>query len=201
VDIPSSITGDVLDGDLNTAVVVQPSPGAPTYTATFEDWYEVILGIGKTLTVGLDFPGTGADLDMYLFEPDGNSLIILASGTSDNIDSGTYSEEMSQYLSAGTYFVAVDAYSTPSGRAGYTLDISTGDSSVNICDWFSFSLTSQALVTIVVTGGPSFVLTDDAGTSTLASGGAAGTSITLAEGTYLIGLTEGGTYTLSVTSQ
>ena len=108
---------------------------------------------------------------------------------------------MSQSLSAGTYFVAVDAYDTSSGRASYTLDIFTGDSSGNICDWFSFSLTSQAQVTIVVTGGPSFVLTDDAGTSTLASGGAAGTSITLAEGTYLIGLTEGGTYTLSVTSQ
>ncbi len=75
---------------------------------------------------------------------------------------------MDTYLSAGTYYVAIDAYDTTAGRADYTLEISTADSLVDICDWFSFSLLAQTQVTIKVTGGPSFIVMDAAGTNTLA---------------------------------
>lgn len=201
VNIPSSITGNALDGDANTSVEVQTAPGGQIYTTTFEDWYQVTLGTGKTLTATLNFPSTGADLDMYLFSPDGvGSVIIQANSINDNIGTNVYSEQMSKYLAAGTYYVAVDAFNTPNGRANYTLNISTGDSTINIGDWFSFSLASQTQVTVLVTGGPNFVLTDSTGSTTLASGGAGGSSATLAAGSYLIGVSDGGAYTLEVTS-
>ncbi len=202
VNLLSSITADVENGtDLFTSVEVSPSTGAQTYVATFEDWYEVTLGTGATLNANLEFPGTGADLDMYLFslEPD-NSVEIFASSTDDNVGLGTNSEEMSQFVPADTYYIAVDAFVTPSGRADYTLEISTGNSQVDVCDWFSFSLVSQAQVNITVTGGPAFVLMDAAGANTLASGGAVEVGTTLSAGSYLIGVGTGGEYTLEVTS-
>lgn len=202
VNLLSSITADVENGtDLFTSVTVSPSPGAPTYVATFEDWYEVTVGTGATLNANLDFPGTGADLDMYLFslEPD-NSVEIFASSTDDNVGLGTDSEEMSQFVPTDTYYIAVDAFVTPSGRADYTLEISTGNSQVDICDWFSFSLVSQAQVNIAATGGPTFVLMDATGVNTLASGGAIEVSTMLSAGSYLVGVGTGGEYTLEVTS-
>jgi len=201
VDIPSLVTGDALDGDDFTSVSVSPTPTSPTYTATFEDWYRVTLGTGDTLNFTLDFPGTVADLDMYLFSLENNtSTVIHSSSTDDNIGLGTFREEMSKYLPGGTYYVAIDAYDTSEGRADYTLDISTGDDFIDICDWFSFTLSAQAQITITVTGGSSFVLMDEAGVNTLANGGEAGTSIILSSGVYLIGINENGTYTLEVTS-
>lgn len=199
VNIPSSITAHALDGDANTSVEVSPSPTDPTYVATFEDWYEVIIGASKTLDVTLDFPETGADLDMYLFSLENdNSTIIHASSTADNVGLGTHHEEMNKYLLSGTYYVAVDAYDTPNNLGGYTLGISTGDNFVAICDWYRFSIASQTQVDVAVTGGPRFVLMEAAGVDTLASGAAAGASILLSPGTYLIGVSDGGPYTLVV---
>jgi hypothetical protein len=201
VNILSSIAGNALSGDAFTSVSVSPAPSVPPYTATFEDWYQVTLGTGGTLNVSLTFPGTGADLDMYLFTLENETSVIThASSADDNVGTGTYREEMNKYLSAGTYYVALDAFSTSVGRAGYSLEISMGDNIVDICDWFSFSLASQAQVTVKVTGGPSFVLMDAAGSNTLASGGAAGSSLTLSAGSYVIGVSENGPYTLEVTS-
>jgi hypothetical protein len=201
-DIPSTINGNILEGDPNTSVTVQSAPsGGTTYTTTFEDWYEVTLGTAGTLNVALDFPGTGADLDMYLFSLDNsNAVITYTNSINDNIGTGTFSEQMSKSLSAGTYYVAIDAYNTSGGRADYSLGISTGSSTVNIADWFSFSLSSPSQVSVTVTGGPSFVLRDGTGTSTLASGGAAGTTVSLSAGTYLIGVSDGAAYTLDVAS-
>ena len=202
VNLSSSISADAEDGtDSYTSVTVSPSPGSSSYVATFEDWYEVTLGTASTLNAELDFPGSGADLDMYLFtlESD-NSVEIFASSVDDNIGLGTESEEMNQYVPADTYYVAVDAYATPSGRADYTLEIWTGNNQVEICDWFAFSLDSESQVSITLTGGPSFVLMDDNATNTLASGAAGGISVTLPADSYLIGVSTGGEYTLEVTS-
>jgi hypothetical protein len=136
---------------------------------------------------------------MYLFSLEGTSTVVIhANSVEDNVATSDYSEHISQYLSAGTYYVAVDAFNTPAGRIDYTLALSTGDSAIDIGDWFSFSLAYQGQVTITVTGGPSFVLTDSSATTTLASGGASGTSITLEAGSYLIGVSDDGTYTLEV---
>lgn len=201
VDIPSLITADALNGDAFTSVSVSPSPSVPNYTATFEDWYKVTLGTNETLNVSLDFSGTGADLDMYLFSLENESSVIThANSVDDNVESNVYREEIIKFLSSGTYFLAVDAFATSHGRADYTLGVSIGDDLVDICDWFSFSLASQTEVTITVTGGPSFVLMDSTGTNTLNNGGAAGTSMTLSSGSYLIGVSENGPYTLEVTS-
>jgi len=200
MDLPAGISGDVMAGDPNTSVEVQASPDGTPYTTTFEDWYEVTLGTGQTLNIQMRFPGTAADLDMYLFSLDAsNNVTIHANSVDDNIGQNEFDEQMSRYLSAGTYYVAVDAWDTPT-RAAYTLDISTGSSSIDVCDWFSFSLPAQARVTIAVTGGPGFVLADAAMSSVLANGGAQGTSINLPAGTYLIGIGQGGAYTLDVTS-
>ena len=196
VDIPSSISANILSGDDATTVDVEATPGGTQYTASFEDWYELTLGSGSTLDVSLNFPNSGADLDMYLFSLEGASTVIIhANSVEDNVATGDYSEQISQYLSAGTYYVAVDAYA---GGADYTLALSTGDSAIDIGDWFSFSLAFQSQVTIMVTGGPSFVLTDSSATTTLANGGASGTSITLDAGSYLIGVSNDGAYTLEV---
>ena len=201
VDIPSSITADAQDGDTHKSVAVSASPTSPTYTATFEDWYQITLGSSDTLNFTLDFPGTEADLDMYLFTLESETEVVAhANSADDNVNSGIFHEEMSQYLSADTYYVAIDAYDTSNGRADYTLVISTGDAYIDISDWYSFSLASEAQVTITVTGGPNFVLMDSAGSDTIASGGVAGTSITLSAGSYLIGISDSGPYTLEVTS-
>ena len=200
VGIPSLITANALEGDAFTPVSGLPS-GSGTYEATFEDWYEVTVGTGATVNVSLDFGGTSADLDMYLFSlTDPDSVETHTKSTDDNIASNTYEEEMSTYLSTGTYYVAIDAYLTPQGRADYSLEISTAASFMDICDWFSFSLPSQTQVTITVSGGPGFVLMDSTGVNTLESGGDEGTSITLSSGSYLIGVSQGGPYTLEVTS-
>jgi hypothetical protein len=182
-------------------VTVSPSPTDPEYVATFEDWYQIIIGTAETLNITLDFPGTGADIDMYLFSLENNtSTIIHASSTADNIGLGSYNEEINKFLSSGTYYVAVDAFNTPGNQGGYTLKISTDDDFIDICDWFSFSLPAQSQVTLKVTGGSSFVLMDAAAVNTLANGGPAETSITLSAGSYLIGVGEGGPYTLEVSS-
>ncbi len=201
VSMPSTITGDVLNGDTATNVEVEAYPGAGLYTTSFEDWYEFTLGAGATVGVDLDFStGPAADLDMYIFtlEP-GPSVVIHASSVDDNINvTGTYTETMSQYLSADTYYVGVDAYDTTGGRVNYTLSITTGSSSVNIVDWYSLTLDAQKQVSITVTGTPTFVLMDATATSTLASGASA--SALLNAGDYLIGVTAGGPYTLEATS-
>jgi len=201
VDIPSLITADALEGDAFTPVSGLPIAGGDTYEATFEDWYEITLGTDATVNASLDFPGTGADLDMYLFSTlDPSTVETHTKSTDDNVASETYEEEMSRYLSAGTYYIAIDAYLTPQDRADYSLEISTMDTYVDICDWFSFSLVSEAQVTITVTGGPSFVLMDNTGSNPLTSGREEGASITLSAGSYHIGVSEGGEYTLDVTS-
>lgn len=203
VSLPVSISGSVLNGvDSYTSATVTTQPsGGIEYVATFEDWYEFTLGAGATVNVDLAFAGTGADLDMYLFTFDGVSTVTTyANSIEDNVGTGIYTEQMSKYLSPDTYYVAVDGFTTASGRAAYTLDISTDDSSVDISDWYSFSLASSAQVTVTVTGGPSFVVTGASGSTILASGGAAGASVTLDAGDYLIGVSEGGAYTLEATS-
>jgi hypothetical protein len=202
VGIPSHITGDVMEGDTYTSVSVQPNPGDTTYIATFEDWYEVTLGSGATLNIELDFQGTSADLDMYLFSPDNaTSVTTHDNSIDDNLSTGVYSESMSKYLAAGTYYVAIDGFATASGRASYTLNIATENLMIEICDWFSFTLPHQSTVTIRITGDSTYVLTDTTGTDVLLGTNDAFTSITLDAGTYLIGLSDDGSYTLEVSSQ
>jgi hypothetical protein len=196
----SAISGDTENGDANYAVEIPAYGGVTAYTATFEDWFQVTLGSSSKLDVTLDFAGTGADLDLYLFSFSGSNLIIQARSIEDNVADATSSEMISKSLSSDTYYVAVDAYKTDSGRADYDLAISTGANTVNVGDWFSFSLGSQAEVFIKVTGGPAFVLTDATATLTLASGGSSGESASLPAGSYLIGVTDDGPYTLEVTS-
>ena len=199
LNLPASLSGDVLEGDSSTAVSVQTAPGGTSYTATFEDWYRVTLGSSATLSCNLDFAGTGADLDLYLFTFDGaSSLTTQANSVNDNLTSGNYSEQISQALPAGTYYLAVDGFNTPA-RAAYTLSISNG-ASLNVGDWYSFTLTAPTQVSIAVSGGPSFVVTDASGSTTLASGGAMGTTLSLAAGSYLIGVGGDGAYTLEATT-
>ncbi len=202
IDIPSLLNGSAQVGDGSTSVDVQTAPsGGTNYTASFEDWYEVTLGTGKTLDVSLNFPATGADLDMYLFSLENSSTVIThANSIEDNVATGIYNEQMSTYLTADTYYVAIDAYNTPSGNANYSLSLSTGDSAVDIGDWFRFSLVFQTEVVISVSGGSSFVLTDNSGSTTLASGGVTGVGITLEAGSYLIGVSDDGDYTLEVST-
>lgn len=199
VNLPASLSGDVLAGDASTSVSVQSTPGGTSYTATFEDWYQVTLGSSTTLSCSLDFAGSGADLDLYLFSFDGvSSLTTQANSVNDNPTSNNYTEQISQALPAGTYYLAVDGYNTPA-RAAYTLSVSNG-ASLNVGDWYRFTLAAPTQVAIAVSGGPGFVVTDASGSTTLASGGATATSLSLAAGTYLVGVGGDGAYTLEVTT-
>lgn len=202
VDFPAHIAGNVLEGDQNTSVEVTSSPsGGTTYTTTFEDWYQLTLGTGKTINVDLSFDNSGADLDMYLFSLDVNDTVIIhANSVDDNVGTNNFNEHLSQHLSSGTYFLAIDAYATSGGRADYTLDISTEDSSIEICDWFSFTLEFQSQITISVTAGVTFVLTDGTVSTTLATGGSQDASVSLDAGNYLIGISRDGVYNLNVTT-
>jgi hypothetical protein len=202
VNLQSHIVGDLMEGDGATSVSVQPAPGGPTYTTTFEDWYEITLGSATTLESTLDFPGTSADLDIYLFSMDGsNSVIIEDNSVDDNIATGVYSESLSEYLQAGTYYLAVDGYVTDAGRANYTLDISTSDSMIEICDWFSFTLPNQTEIYISIEGDSSFIVADATGSDVLFSGNGDSNSITLDAGSYLIGINDESAYTLEVSTQ
>ena len=78
------------------------------------------------MTFNLDFSGFESDLDMYLFTFDGLSVLTTqANSVNDNITTKNYTEQISKYLSAGTYYLAVDGYNTPV-RTDYVLDVLAG---------------------------------------------------------------------------
>ncbi len=84
------------------------------------DWYEITVATSSSRSIALSFSGTFSDLDLYLF--DGNGLKI-GESHGDNQGTGIYTETISRSLSAGTYYIGIQAFTTrASGRKSeYTL--------------------------------------------------------------------------------
>jgi len=198
--LPAKISGDVLEGDANTPVSNLPgsSPGTPN---SLEDWYKVTLDAPATLNAKLDFSGSVADLDLYVFtlSLDQTTLTGQVASYADNInDTHVYTESVSKSLAADTYYLAIDAYDTStSGRVNYGLTVYTSDLAINVIDWFSFTLTQQTQLTISTSNGASFVVTNASGDVTYANGSSA-TPVALDAGSYLVGVAATGEYQLDI---
>jgi hypothetical protein len=107
-----------------------------------EDWYKFTLSRSATVTIKLTFR-VEADLDLFLMNDapgyheyksgmfcsgynDSHSLLRMS--IDDNVNLGTFNEEILVTLGAGNYFVGVDAYANPSGgNIDYTLEFIGGE--------------------------------------------------------------------------
>lgn len=222
IQVPNYINGIVQVGDVNTNIVLNPPGIPPNYVASIEDWYKFTLTERSNVTATLDFSGSSdADLDLFLLHDGTVHSTELDWSIKDNPDLtvADFSERVSASgIQPATYWVAVDAYLTPSGAVPYSLKIDIekrqGVSStvvpneVEVIDLYKVELDRTQVLTITVTGGPLIVLTDAEGQATLASGipsTQGGTAIIANEvlnaGEYLIGITESGEYTLEVSTQ
>ena len=221
IQVPNLINGVVQVGDASTAVVLNPPGISPGYTPPIEDWYVFTLTERSNVTARLDFSGsTDADLDLFLLHDGTVHGIELDWSTQDNPNPNVaeFNEEVSASgIEPATYWLAVDAYRTPSGAVPYSLQIDvsqrqgfsniTVHNKVQIIDWYKVVLDAAQTLSITVTGGQSVVLTDSTGQTTLDSGTpeTQGGTATIASGTlnpgeYLIGITDSGEYTLNVSS-
>jgi hypothetical protein len=150
------------------------------------------------LEFSLDFSGDStADLDLFVLQ-NTTGYPLKGSRIADNPASGNPTESMVLSLGAGSYWIAVDGYATPSGRVNYTLNIDSNtnpSNSVTIGDWFRFNLSSQTNLRIDATAGTSMVLMDSTGTNLLNSDIAGSSGVTtqiltglLGTGNYYLGL-------------
>lgn len=97
----SGSTNAAIDAFVNTSVTVQ-------------DWYSITVDTSGLINVALDFSDSQAvDLDLYLLDNSGQTLI--GQSINDNVKTGVYSESIFKSgLSAGTYYLGVQAYTAPS---------------------------------------------------------------------------------------
>lgn len=221
IQVPNLINGVVQEGDAGTTVTLNPPSIPGSYAPRIEDWYMLTLLEESSVTATLDFSAsTDADLDLFLLSDGTAHSRELDWSVRDNPNPtvAEFNETVRvSGISPGTYWLAVDAYLTPSGTVPYSLQIDVhrreGFSSivvpneVRITDWYKVVLDFAQSLTITVTGGPSVVLTDSTGQTTLASAipimeGEAATiaSEALNPGEYLIGINQAreGDYTLDV---
>lgn len=205
IALPAWIGGTVQVGDANTSINIPAQGTVGAYTATFEDFYRFTAAASGTVSVRLNFP-SGTDLDIYVFTLSGVTPTIVTRGITDNIVSSSFTEFASFSAAAGTtYYVAVDGFTTPA-PASYELMVYSGTppASRGVVDWFRVDLAAPKTLNIGVTGGPGILLTNSTGTTLIqfaipsTPGASVGLSTALAAGTYLIGLTEGGAYRLTV---
>lgn len=214
--IPVLINADIWRGDNGETLTISNFPGAgQTFSEVVEDWYYFTLTETRTLKFFLDFAGDAtADLDFFVVQNTAG-YPLRGYGIDDNPALGRPTETISRTLDAGSYWIAVDGYATPSGRVSYTLnvdDYSNPSNSIPVDDWMTFTLNSQASLSIEGVGGPSMVLTGASGTDLLNARVGAVSSVPtqistglLDAGTYYLGL--GATansdsyYEISITSQ
>lgn len=224
VDTPTVVNADVLVSDNGEHLEIRDFFGAGNnYSETVEDWYYFRLRESQTLRFVLDFPGsTDADLDILVIqdsEPPDQILavpdVLMGYSVDDNAATGVAAEELVLDLPAGSFWIAMDGYSTPSGRVSYTLNVDDRDNpsnSISITDWAAFTLSSQTGLTIEAVGGPSIALIDANGSNLIGSamGEDAGlptrvTTDLLGAGSYYLGLGQSqnsdSTYEVSITPQ
>jgi hypothetical protein len=107
-----------------------------------EDWYKFTLSRSAVVTIKLAF-GVEADLDLFLMNDTSglhqyksgmlcasyyDSYSLLSMSIDDNVNLGTFTEEIVVTLGAGNYFVGVDAYANPSGsNIDYKLEFIGGE--------------------------------------------------------------------------
>ncbi|MDF7808980.1 pre-peptidase C-terminal domain-containing protein [Pontiellaceae bacterium B12219] len=81
------------------------------------DWYQVVLPVDSTLTIHLTFEHSEGDLELFLYQSDGTSVI-------EKSETGNNNETIVQALSAGTYLFNVFPYMGEANYTSYAMDIS-----------------------------------------------------------------------------
>jgi len=167
------VNANVQLGDPGEVLTISGFPSSgQTFYETVEDWYYFTLSNSQTLEISLDFSADStADLDLFVLQ-NITGYPLKGSSIANNPATGDPTESMTLTLDAGSYWIAVDGYATPSGRVNYTLNIDSSTNPANtiaVSDWFSFSLNSQHYLNISDTGGASMVLMDSTGTTLLGS--------------------------------
>jgi hypothetical protein len=88
-----------------------------------QDWYRLTLTAPRTVNIDLTYEtftgGSFNDLDLYAFAEQGTGLQFLGSSLGEQGEP----EGLFGPLNAGTYYLAVQAWDTPSGRVGYWMSV------------------------------------------------------------------------------
>jgi len=151
LSVSALVTGDANVGDLFWNFVFNYQ--GTDYSVDAEDCYIFTLTSQSAVTIKLNFQGSSsADLDLYLFNSSASTLLFFS--VDNNPISGNPTETISETLDPGTYVIAVDAYATPDGSVEYTLDLNYQGNKGNeqeVEDWYTFTLTSQASITVTLT--------------------------------------------------
>jgi hypothetical protein len=154
LDLPVLSTGDAKVGDLSYNFVFNYQGNDISVDA--EDWYTFTLSSPQTdLNIKLNFQGSStADLDLYLFDSSFTTLLAYSIKDNPNTDPNDPTETISATLDPETYVIAVDAYAPPDSSVEYTLDLNYQGNKGNeqeVEDWYTFTLTSQASITVTLT--------------------------------------------------
>jgi hypothetical protein len=120
VEIPSVIIGDTLVGD-GSEFLVDPNVAQNINgDRVINDWYTFSLTVGQTVTLNMKFEHYDNDVDLYLFqEVPGPSLSYVSRSTNPHGEQ----EEINVILGSGTYYIGIQAWTTPTGRSEYWLSI------------------------------------------------------------------------------
>jgi len=122
------------------------------YSTNGYDWYMFTLGrelAQHELELMLSFTdATNADLDLYLFDSSGTTL--LAYSDKDNIYEGDPTESTEANLVPGTYLICINAYDTAGKSVDYMLILKDRELTVYAEDWYSFVLAETTGVTITL---------------------------------------------------
>ena len=156
----SSFEGD----EARAAALVEGAYVGLRVCGTDDDWYAVELAPGDGLTVSLAFEHADGDIDMRLYDVDGDTQLDVSAGASNS-----ESVELPRALIGGTYFVRVYLFGDRAPASTYDMDvqvrragecmddafapnadsadaavISDGDYVLSLCagteDWFVFSM-------------------------------------------------------------
>jgi hypothetical protein len=189
------VSGNTDLGDSYTSVTFS-SRGSP-YTIGIEDCYSLTLGSSTTVKTELDYQGSpeGARIALFIFNNTGTNTLgdaIAFDLSEDTTKSFTF------VYGAGTYLIAVVVHDESTAQADYTLQVSkASESDFEIEDWYSFSLDSQAAVTITLdiantSADLDLYLYDENGAtlleSSIAGGAQESITKTIGPGTYIIGV-------------
>ncbi len=208
VAFPDVVVGEIRDSDSSTTINIAEASGVSAYAASFEDFYKITLGAAGQFYARLKFPdSTGADLDLYLFTMT-PSLAYIRRSIFDNVATEFPEEAVVADLDAGIYYLAVDAFATPSPPASYSLEIGDGGDvdTLQVVDWYRVTLASAQAISIDVSGGASVVLADAIGDTlsvdrpAVAGADTAISSRILDAGSYLIGIGDEGPYQLNLSA-
>lgn len=124
ITVANLIVGTAAPGD--TGTMTQVPVGTVVYSVLMQDWYKLVVPAAGPVKIILDFENSpNSDLDLYLFDA---SLKLIDYSANDNLTSKQWNETISNSnLPAGTYYITVNAFATPSGVAAtYTLDAGAG---------------------------------------------------------------------------